>query len=220
MGITIRGTATAVLLSATALGLVGGLSGCANHEVAAPPGAGESTSYGMPPSSTATTAPAGSTGTTTLPAHVGAVHNQADVTFLDSVVLLRQQGTQLATLGSTQATNPKLKTLAGTLAQEQSVPTDTLTSWRPQWNQPAPSVGTTQVSGLLSTAELSQLQTLTGATFDTKLVRDLVANHQAVLNAANTELTAGTSQQAKQVAQNLVTSEQADLGQLNGLGIG
>jgi hypothetical protein len=41
-----------------------------------------------------------------------------------------------------------------------------------------------------------------------------------VLNAANTELTAGTSQQAKQVAQDLVTSEQADLGQLNGLGIG
>ncbi|HWC81881.1 MAG TPA: DUF305 domain-containing protein [Pseudonocardiaceae bacterium] len=219
MGITIRGTASAMLLSATVLGLGIGLSGCANHEQAAAPGAGDSVSYGMPPATTSNSGTGGETMVPAAPSQADSTHNQADVTFLDDVVLLRQQAVQLATLGQSTATNPKLKTLCGQLAANVYPDAATLTGWLSQWNQPAPTAQSAQVDGLLTSSELSQLQAMSGTGFDSKLVSDLVANHQAVLSAANTEVTSGSNPQAKQVATNLVTAETAAVSQLNGLGI-
>lgn len=211
MGMTLRGTATAVLLSATVLGLTAGLSACAVHEQAAPPGAGQSQSFGMP-------APGAGGSGVTAPAQADAQHNQADVAFVNSVVLLRQQAVQLGYLGKSNATDAKLKTLSGTFSTEQYPALDTLIGWLGQWGAPSPSPTATPVSGLLSPADLQQLQGLKGSAFDTKLVADLLANHQAVLAAVNTELSTGSNPQAKQVAQVLGSGEQAEINQLNALG--
>ena len=218
MGITIRNTATAMLLSATVLGLAGALSGCANHEEAAAPGAGDSASYGMPP---ATPVGAGDTSgePSAAPTQAGTQHSQADVTFLNSVVLLRQQAAQLGFMGVSSATNSGLKTLSQTISGERYPALDTLTGWLTQWGQPTPSATTTQVTGLLTSAQITQLQGLKGSAFDSKLVSDLVANHQAIISAANTEVSSGTNAQAQQVAQNLVTAETTELNQLNALGV-
>lgn len=219
MGITIRNTATAMLLSATVLGLTGTLSGCANHEEAAAPGAGHSASYGMPPATTAAASGGAAGEPSAAPTQAGTQHNQADVTFLDSVVLLRQQAVQLGFQGVSTATNAGLKTQSQTISGERYPALDTLLGWLTQWGQPAPSATTTQVAGLLTNDQMQQLSGLKGSAFDSKLVSDLVANHQAVINAANTEVSAGSNQQAQQVAQNLVTSETAELNQLNALGV-
>ena len=219
MGITIRNTATAMLLSATVLGLAGALSGCANHEEAAAPGAGDSVSYGMPPATTAAAAASGAaTEPTAAPTRADATHNQADVTFLNSVVLLRQQAVQLGFLGASNATGTNLKTLATTISGERYPALDTLIGWLTQWGQPTPSATTSQVTGLLTSAQITQLQGLKGTAFDGKLVSDLVANHQAVIGAANTEVSTGGNPQAQEVARNLVTLENTELTQLNALG--
>jgi uncharacterized protein (DUF305 family) len=218
VGITIRNTATAMLLSATVLGLAGAVSGCANHAEAAAPGAGESVSYGLPPATT--TGAAAASGEPTAPAQANAQHNQADVTFLNSVALLHDQAGQLGSLGAASAINAQLRTLSQTISTERYPASETLANWLAQWGQPAPSASVTQVPGLLTTAQVQQLQGLKGSAFDSALVSDLVANHQAVISAANTEVSSGSNPQAQQVAQNLVTAEQAELNQLNALGLG
>jgi uncharacterized protein (DUF305 family) len=202
-----------MLLSAAALVL----AGCAAHQYAAPAGAGDSVSYGNPPATT-TTAPTSSSSVPPAPTTASATHNQADVTFVGDVVLLRQQAVQLGTLGASKGTNSDLKALANSLADEQYPAVDTLTGWLTQWGASVPS-STSTVTGLLSSSQLEQLEGLSGSAFDTKWVQDMTANHQAVATAAGTEASSGQNTQAKQVAQNLVTAEQDELTQLSALNV-
>ena len=198
----IRGTAAAVLFSATVLGL----AACVNAEQSAPPGAGSSVSYGNPPSGP--------------PTQVDNQHNQADVTFLNQVVLLRQQTVQLAYLGVQRSTNDKVKSLATKITQGQQPPVDTLIAWLRQWGQSAPSSSSpsaSQVPGFLSQSQLQQLSSAQGATFDHQWAQNLTGIDQALLKAAQTEQAQGLNGQVKQVAQQLAGNVQSELSQLGSL---
>lgn len=201
-----RGTAAAALLSAAALGL----AGCGNSEQAAPPGAGSSVSYGIPP--------------TTAPATAGGQHSPADVAFLSQVVPLRQQVLQIAGLAQTASTNQKVKDLAQRILDDPSQPhVDTLNGYLTQWGQPTPTTAaatasaTPSVPGLLSEAQLEQLSTVKGADFDTQWGKAIQQNLTATQQAVAAITTAGTSQQVKQVAQQWGTVLAAELTQLQAL---
>lgn len=184
----IRGTAVAVLLSATALGL----SGCVNAEQPAPAGAGDSVSYGPPPS--------------TAPVAADTQHNQADVTFVTQAVLLHQQVVSMAYLAGTGSTDPKLKALATEITSDQTPQVNTLIGWLTQWHQTIPTVDNSQTS---------QLQALKGASFNTEWTNDVRANLGNSQQAVSAELAQGSSAEAKQVAQQwsaIVRTELTKLG--------
>jgi uncharacterized protein (DUF305 family) len=207
-----------VLLSAAVLGL----AGCVNAEKSAPAGAGDSVSYGNPPSTqpAATTTQPGSPASgspSTSPSAGGGTnqtadpHNDADATFAKNAALLRQQALTIAGWAQTSSSNSQFKAVASKIAQDKTPDVTQLTGWLSQWNQPAP---TGQVDGMLSASDLNQLHTATGTPFDMHFAQAVKNNLTAAKQAATTEQAQGSNPQAKQVAQQWIGELTTELAQV------
>jgi uncharacterized protein (DUF305 family) len=206
----IRGTAAAVLLSAAVLGL----AGCVNAEQSAPPGAGQNQSYGPAPTTVAPTS-AGSASGSVVPQQAGTDHNAADVSFVDQAVALRQQAASLATKATTASTDSRIQSLATAIVADVVPSVDTLIGWLTQWGAPSSVPG--QVPGLLSDAQVQQLESATGTPFDMQWLQAMQGNLQAAQTAATTEVSKGTNAAAKQLAQQWVTELKSELAKLKAI---
>lgn len=207
----IRGTAAAVLLSAAVLGL----AGCVNAEQSAPPGAGQSQSYGPAPTTVASIS-ASSTGSVP-PSQAGTNHNSADAAFLEQAVQLRQQAASLATKATTASTDSRVQTLATAIAADVVPSVSTMTGWLSQWSQPAPGSAPGQVPGLLTNAQVQQLESATGTPFDMQWLQAMNGNLQAAQAAAQTEVSKGADGATKQLAQQWVTELKSELAKLKAI---
>jgi len=208
----IRGTAAAVLLSATLISALGWLAGCVNAEQSAPPGAGQSQSYGPAPT---TVAPTGSPSGSVVPAQAGTDHNAADITFVDQAVQLRQQAASLATKATTASTDSRIQTLATAIAADVVPSVSTMTGWLTQWGAPTSVPG--QIPGLLTDAQVQQLESATGTPFDMQWLQAMNGNLQASQAAAQTEVSKGTNAAAKQLAQQWLTELKSELTKLRAI---
>lgn len=218
----IRGTAAAVLLTATVLCL----AGCVNAEQPAPPGAGNSVSFGppvtsasAPPTTTAATTSPSVTpttqGTTTTATQSADRHNAADVTFAQQAVVLRRQALAMAGAAGTSGVSGQVRGLAGQFAQDAGPSVTTLTEWLSDWNHQAPAAA--DVHGALSTTQLSQLTAARGTSFDMKWLQYMKSNLAAAEQAATTEVADGASAQAKQAAQKWTTALRTESRTLNSI---
>lgn len=214
----IRGTVAAVLLSATALGL----AGCVNAEKPAAPGAGESASYGppvssAPPSTTSAASPSSSVSPGS-PTQTADKHNQADVTFAEQAVLLRQQALTMATVAGASSTNAQVKALATQIKNDTVPAISTLSTLLTQWGQNVPSADTANLPGVLTSTQLAQLTSAKGTAFDMHWLQYMRANLQAAGNAISAEQSGGSSAQVKQVAQQWSSTAKSELSKVNSIG--
>ncbi|HEY3752844.1 MAG TPA: DUF305 domain-containing protein [Pseudonocardiaceae bacterium] len=213
--IAIRGTAAAVLLSATVLGL----AGCVNAEKPAAPGAGNGQSFGNPPSSSqpVSSAPASAppsapaSGQSSPPTTTAEHHNQTDVTFTKHAVLLRQQAVALANAAAKSSTDSRVRALAGQISKD-SVSVTTLTTWLSQWGQAAPSSNTG--AGVLSASQLRQATSAKGTSFDMQWLQFMKANLAASRQALSTEQAHGSSPQVKQLAKQWAAAAKSESSKL------
>lgn len=204
-----------MLLSATVLGL----AGCVNAEKPAPPGAGNSVSYGpavtttsATPSPSASANPSASQGATTA-AQTADHHNQADVTFAKQALLLRQQAVSMAGAAGTGSVSAQVKALATQVSRD-PVATGTLTDWLTGWHQTVPTPGSDKVTGVLSTSQLHQVTSAQGTAFDMQWLQFMKANLASARQVVAAEQAHGTNAQAKQLAQRwagLLKSETAKI---------
>lgn len=197
-----------MLFTAAALGL----TGCVNAEQSAPPGAGDSVSYGPAASAPASAGPtsgnAGSTGTQT------GAHNQADVTFAQQTALLRQQALALATAAGSSSTNAQVKALAAQITHDAGPSVGVLSNLLVQWNQQASQQG----PGALSTTQLQQVTSAQGTSFDMQWLQFMKANLQATQQAVNTEQSHGSDQQAVQLAKQWAPALTTELAKIKSIG--
>lgn len=202
----IRGTAAAVLVTATVLGL----AGCVNAERAAPPGAGESVSYGPPPS-----VPPVSTPFSSGPATPASAHNQADVTFAQQVELLRQQAISMADAAGGSSSNAQIKALASQITHDSGPTVGAVQALLVQWNQTA---GNQQAPGVLSATQLQQVTSAKGTTFDMQWLQFMKANLTATQAAVNTEQAKGSDQQAVRIAKQWASALSSELTTIGTIG--
>jgi uncharacterized protein (DUF305 family) len=205
----IRGTTAAVLISAAVLTL----AGCVNAERSAPAGAGASQSYGPAP----TTSSVPSTTGSAIPASAGTQHNASDVTFVDQALPLRQQAITLANTASRVSTNAQIRTLATQLAADTLPSVTTMTGWLAQWGQPVPAAVPGQVPGLLTDAQVQQLNAANGTAFDMQWLQGIHGNLTAAQQAANTETSKGANPASKQLAQQWAAQLRTELTQLTAI---
>jgi uncharacterized protein (DUF305 family) len=217
----IRGTAAAVLLTATVLGL----TGCVNAEKSAPPGAGDSTSFGpavsssvsAPPSTTTAANPSTSTSQGATTATQSADHhNNADMTFAKQAVVLRQQALSMSAAAGTSGINAQLRGLANQITKDAGPSVRTLTTWLSDWGRQAPAAGT--VTGSLSSSHLNQLTSAKGTAFDMQWLQYMKANLAAARQIALTEATKGADAQARQAAQRWAAALKTESSKLAAIG--
>jgi len=200
-----RMSVSAVLIAALT---AAGLAGCS--------------SAAAPPTTTPPTAAAATAGS------ASAVHNDADVTFVENMIPHHTQAVAMSQLVTGHTANPKITALATQIAQAQGPEITQMQAFLQSWNKPvAPSnaadgmagmgSGTSSMPGILSDQQMARLATVTGAAFDRMFLQMMTAHHSGAITMAQTELRDGASPVAKTLAQKIIDAQQAEIARMTQL---
>ena len=151
-----------------------------------------------------------------------AAFNQTDVTFAKDMYPHHAQAVEMAGYVKGRTTNPEVLALADEISKAQAPEMVTLKSLLAQWGQPAPSAqmdmsGSMSMDGMMSSADMSKLQTLSGTAFDREWLTMMVAHHTGAIAMATKEIQSGKSPEAKALAESIVTAQKAEIATMNKL---
>ena len=71
-----------------------------------------------------------------------------------------------------------------------------------------------QMPGMVDDGTMSKLESLKGAEFDTLWLQSMIGHHEGAIEMANTEIADGANADAKTLAQEIVTAQQAEIAQM------
>ena len=71
-----------------------------------------------------------------------------------------------------------------------------------------------QMLGMMNNAQMQRLSSASGPAFDRMFLQMMIAHHQGAVSMAQTELAPGTSPATRQLAQQIITSQQAEIGEM------
>jgi uncharacterized protein (DUF305 family) len=71
--------------------------------------------------------------------------------------------------------------------------------------------------GMVDEATMARLTSLEGSEFDQLWLQSMIGHHQGAIEMAKTEIANGANVDAKSIAQNIVTTQQAEIDQMNQL---
>lgn len=146
-------------------------------------------------------------------------HNQADVTFAQGMVPHHQQAIDMARMATDRAESPEVKNLAQQIEAAQGPEIEKLNGWLQGWGASAPSGSMPGMDhgmhgtggGMMSSEEMGQLGQVQGAEFDRMFLTMMIKHHEGAITMAQTELAQGQFAEAKQMAQQIVDTQQAEI---------
>jgi uncharacterized protein (DUF305 family) len=147
-------------------------------------------------------------------------YNADDVAFATNMIPHHQQAVQMSALVPERSTNPEVIELATQISAAQEPEIQALKVFLVQWNEnPDTSTGHeghgAPMQGMVDEATMTKLQSLNGAEFDTLWLQSMIGHHQGAIEMAKAELANGENVDAKRLAQTIVDTQQAEIGQMN-----
>ena len=157
-----------------------------------------------------------------LPAPAGQrprAHNDADVAFVTDMIPHHEQAVGCRRLVPGRSTDPAVIKLAAEISAAQGPEIETMKGFLVQWNASADSdhggsMEGMQMPGMVDDATMTKLQSLKGAEFDTLWLQSMIGHHEGAIGMANTEIADGVNADAKALANDIVTAQQAEIGQM------
>ncbi len=150
---------------------------------------------------------------------VSATHNEADATFATDMIPHHAQAIEMADMAIARSTDDDVISLASRIKAEQGPEIATLSSLLTDWGQPVPSAGTSTMadgmSGMMSEDQMARLGRSSGRVFDRLWLQMMVEHHRGAVEMAQIEQTDGASDDAKQLAANIVAAQQAEITTMN-----
>jgi len=144
--------------------------------------------------------------------------NADDVSFASMMIPHHEQAVQLSALVPGRSTNPELTALAKQITDAQQPEIDTMKAFLVQWNQGDGNEhsghGAMDMAGMVDDATMAKLQTLNGAEFDRLWLTSMIGHHRGAIEMAKAELAKGTNADAKTLAQQIITSQQTEIDQM------
>ena len=185
---------------------------------------------GMPGSSGMTSTAPGATSAPPAGPAASGPHNQADVDFATAMIPHHGQAVDMAEMALTKATNPTVKTLAAQIKAAQDPEIKTMSGFLQGWGQPVratamgqdmgamgSTAGSSNMAGMMSNEQMGQLSNASGAGFDRMWVEMMLKHHQGAVAEARTELSTGSSSDAKQLAQTIIDGQTKEITTLTAL---
>jgi len=170
----------------------------------------------------------GASSTTTLNIPEGAAFNATDVGFAQGMIPHHGQAVVMADMALKVSTNPDVTALAEQIKAAQSPEIEQMTTWLNDWDQTVPEPdavmdddmdhsGGMQMSGMMSASDMSRLDKATGTDFDRMFLEFMILHHEGAIEMAEQELAKGRYQPTKDLAQAVVTGQQAEIAEMNTL---
>lgn len=162
-------------------------------------------------------------------------HNQADVTFAQSMIPHHAQAVMMAEMVPSHTSNPKMIDLAKRIQSAQQPEIDQMTGWLKAWGEPvaASSASNTPgmdhnqpmggmnhgagMPGMMTQQDMASLQSGRGSGFDSMWLRMMVQHHEGAIEMARTELREGSNPEAKELAQKIIAAQQAEITEMKGM---
>jgi uncharacterized protein (DUF305 family) len=152
-----------------------------------------------------------------------AAFNDADVTFVTDMIPHHEQAVAMSALVPDRSTDPAVLKLAADISAEQGPEIETMKAFLVQWKGGAIDSSQSeghngmegmQMPGMVDGGTMSKLQSLKGAEFDTLWLQSMIGHHEGAIGMSNTEIANGVNADAKKLAQEIVTTQQAEIGQM------
>jgi uncharacterized protein (DUF305 family) len=147
-------------------------------------------------------------------------YNADDVAFATNMIPHHQQAIDLAALVPDRSTNPELAKLASAIADAQGPEIETMKVFLVQWNEnPDTDTGSGHgghgsMQGMVDEATMARLASLNGTEFDNLWLESMIGHHQGAIEMAKAEIANGENVDAKGLANNIVNTQQAEIGQM------
>jgi uncharacterized protein (DUF305 family) len=151
--------------------------------------------------------------------------NADDIAFATNMIPHHQQAVDMSAMVPERSTNPEVIKLAGAISAAQGPEKETLKVLLVQWKEGGSDDPDGQspgghdghgmnMQGMIDDATMSRLEALKGAEFDQLWLRSMIDHHRGAIDMANAEIANGANADAKALAQQIVTAQQAEIGQM------
>jgi uncharacterized protein (DUF305 family) len=145
--------------------------------------------------------------------------NADDVAFATNMIPHHQQAVDLSAMVPERSTNAGLVALAQRISAEQQPEINVMKVFLVQWNEnPDTNSGHAghgnAMQGMVDAATMTKLESLTGAEFDKLWLESMIGHHQGAIEMAKAEIANGDNADAKDLAKNIVTTQEAEIGQM------
>lgn len=191
-----------IALAAAVAGAAVVLSACGTQAGSATPAAAGNPSAGM------TSMPAMNDGS--------ASFNGTDVAFAQMMIPDHEMVAKMAKLAAGKASSGDLKTLATQLQKGQSQTVDMLQGMLKDWGKSSDTTGMA-MPGAMTDQDMTMLKSMKGMNFDMMFAQMMIKHHQGSVQMARDEQAKGTSQEAKAMAADMVTTQEKQIAQLRSI---
>ncbi|MEV5551660.1 DUF305 domain-containing protein [Streptomyces sp. NPDC052309] len=149
-------------------------------------------------------------------------HNAADVAFAKGMIPHHRQAVEMAGLAPGRAQSAEVKKLAAEIKKAQDPEIRTLSGWLTSWGEEVPAEGAMDHSmhgsgGMMTAAEMSELEDASGKAFDTAFMELMIKHHEGAVEMARTEQADGAYSPATKMAAEIIASQSAEIEQMNKL---
>jgi uncharacterized protein (DUF305 family) len=146
-------------------------------------------------------------------------YNADDVAFATNMIPHHQQAVELSAMAPDRSTDPELIELASNVAAAQGPEIETMKVLLVQWNEnPDTDSGHgghgATMQGMVDASTMARLAALTGAEFDTLWLESMISHHQGAVEMARAEIANGENVDAKNLANTIVNTQQAEIAQM------
>jgi uncharacterized protein (DUF305 family) len=152
----------------------------------------------------------------TTPAVAG--HNDADVTFAQSMIPHHEQAVEMAQLATDRASSEAVRALAAEIEAAQSPEIEQMTGWLAEWGEDD-SMGAMpdMESGMMSDAQMGELEAASGEEFDRMFLEMMIEHHTGAIAMAETEITDGQYAEAIALAEQVKSAQEAEITEMETL---
>lgn len=149
-------------------------------------------------------------------------HSAADVAFAKGMIPHHRQAVEMADLAPGRAESAEVKKLAGEIKKAQDPEIKTLSGWLTSWGEEVPAEGAMDHSmhgtgGMMTAEDMDSLKKASGKAFDTAFMEMMIKHHEGAVEMAKTEKADGSFPDAKKMADAIITSQTAEISQMNSL---
>jgi uncharacterized protein (DUF305 family) len=146
-------------------------------------------------------------------------YNADDVAFATNMIPHHQQAVDLSAMVPDRSTDAELVALANQISAAQQPEINVMKVFLVQWNEnPDTNSGHAghgnTMQGMVDPATMTKLESLNGPEFDKLWLQSMISHHQGAIEMAKAEIANGDNVDAKNLAKNVVTTQEAEIGQM------
>lgn len=168
---------------------------------------------------------AGDDAAVTEPTSDSAVHNEADMMFVQGMIPHHQQAVTMSDMALETSDNTEVLALAEQIKAAQQPEIDQMRNLLDQWGAPAEGgmegmegmEGMGNMQGMMSQSEMGAMMSAEGGEFDRLFLTGMITHHQGAITSSETELAEGESAEAQELAQEIIDAQEAEIAEMETL---